>query len=203
MYHRRQTRHAVLQRLLETEPLLTDEELARQLGVSVPTVRLDRLDLGIPEVRQRSRRLALQALNDVRSLDGGEVVGDLVELELGRRAASVLITTPAMVFQRTGIVRSHFLFAQADSLALAVIDGDVVLTGLVNSKFKRPVLAGERLRADAEIIRRRQHRFVVLVVTRAGEDVVFRAKFLVVALPAWRPSGSPWPAVRGALRREE
>jgi acyl-coenzyme A thioesterase PaaI-like protein len=184
MYRRRQSRHDQLRRLLAAEPLLTDEDLARQLGVSIPTVRLDRLDLGIPEVRQRSRQLALQALREVRSLEGDELVGDLVELELGRRGASVLVTTPAMAFQRTGIVRSHFIFAQADSLALAVIDGEVALTGLVNSKFKRPVRAGERLRADAEIIRRRRHRFVVLVVTRVGEEIVFRAKFLVVALPA-------------------
>ena len=186
MFHpRRRSRHDTLRQLLGEEPFLTDKELARRLQVSVPTVRLDRADLGIPDVRLRSRLLAERALGQVRSLESQEMVGELRELDLGRRGVSVLETDPSMAFARTRIVRSHFIFAEADSLALAVIDGDVVLTGLVNSKFKRPVVAGETLRATAEIIRRRQHRFVVLVETAAGPDIVFRAKFLVVALPAW------------------
>ena len=186
MYNpRRRSRHDTLRQLLGQEPFLTDQELARRLQVSVPTVRLDRANLGIPDVRLRSRRLAERALSDVRALDTQELVGELRELDLGRHAVSVLETDRSMAFARTGIVRSHFIFAQADSLALAVIDGEVVLTGLVNSKFKRPVVAGESLKATADIIRSRQHRFVVLVQTQAGADVVFRAKFLVVALPAW------------------
>src|SRR5579875_953375 len=182
---RRQVRHDTLRQLLGEEPFLADQELARRLRVSVPTVRLDRADLGIPDVRLRSRLLAERALGPVRSLETREMVGELRTLELGRRAVSVLETDAGMAFARTGIVRSHVIFAQADSLALAVIDGEVVLTGLVNSKFKRPVVAGETLTATAEIIRRRRYRFVVWVVTEAGADVVFRAKFLVVALPTW------------------
>ena len=57
-----------------------------------------------------------------------------------------------------------------------------MLTALANSKFKQPVYAGDRLVARAEVLRRRQSRYVVLVVTQVGESVVFRGKFLVVDL---------------------
>ena len=183
LIQRRGQRHRELQRLLAEDPLLKDEELARMLGVSVPTIRLDRLSLGIPEVRERAQGLARRAVHQITALEHQEVVGELLDLDLGRQAVSVMDTTPSMAFLRSGIVRSHHIFAQADSLALAVIDGAVVLTGLANSKFKRPVYQGERLTARAEVIRRRQTRFVVLVITTVGPDVVFRGKFLVVAMP--------------------
>jgi acyl-coenzyme A thioesterase PaaI-like protein len=179
----RTERHRALRRLLRADPLLTDEELARRLHVSVPTIRLDRLSLGIPEVRQRAEGLARRAVSGLKALEDQEVVGDLVDLELGVRAVSVLETHDGMTFARTGIVRSHYIFAQADSLALAVIDGQVVLTGLAQTRFKRPVRAGERLMAEAEVVRRRQSRFVVQVTSRVEHDVVFRGKFLVAAMP--------------------
>ncbi len=175
-------RHQLLKQLLREDPLRTDEELARSLTVSVPTVRLDRVYLGIPEVRQRAQGLARQAVVGLRALEGAEMVGDLVDLAIGRHAVSVLDTTPEMTFHRSGVVRSQHLFAQADSLALSVVDGDWVLTALANSKFKQPVYAGDRLVARAEVLRRRQSRYVVLVVTQVGESVVFRGKFLVVDL---------------------
>lgn len=179
---RRVERHQLLKQLLREDPLHTDEELARALSVSVPTIRLDRLYLGIPEVRLRAQGLARQAVVGLRAMEGQEVVGDLLDLAVGQHAVSVLDTTPEMTFRRSGVVRSQHLFAQADSLALSVVDGDWALTGLANSKFKRPVFAGERLLARAEVIRRRQSRYVVLVVTRVAADVVFRGKFLVVDL---------------------
>jgi len=46
-------RQAILLEKLEQDPFLTDEELSEMLGVSVPTIRLDRLELGIPELRER------------------------------------------------------------------------------------------------------------------------------------------------------
>ena len=38
-------RHGKLQKLIQKDPFLTDEQLAKTLKVSVPTVRLDRLAL--------------------------------------------------------------------------------------------------------------------------------------------------------------
>src|SRR5690606_8233638 len=167
----------------EENPFLTDEELAARFDVSVQTIRLDRLALGIPELRERTREMAERSYSLVKSIGAREIVGELVDLELGRWGISILETTPDMVFEKTRIVRSHFLFAQADSLALAIIDADVAVTGIVNVKYKRPVTAGERLVARAEVIRvKGDDKFVVQVVTRSGQEQVFRAKFMIFAL---------------------
>ncbi|MFO7246095.1 MAG: transcription factor FapR [Thermaerobacter sp.] len=180
--HRRQ-RQRRLRQVLEENPFLTDEELAARFDVSVQTIRLDRLALGIPELRERTREMAERSYSLVKSIGAREIVGELVDLELGRWGISILETTPDMVFEKTRIVRSHFLFAQADSLALAIIDADVAVTGIVNVKYKRPVTAGERLVARAEVIRvKGDDKFVVQVVTRSGQEQVFRAKFMIFAL---------------------
>lgn len=179
----RAQRQRRLEERLAANPFLTDEELADLFSVSVQTIRLDRMALGIPEVRQRTREVARRTYARLKSIGWREVVGELVDLQLGRSAISIFETTDEMVFEKTRIVRSQFVFAQADSLALAVIDADVAVTGLANIKYKRPVEAGERLVAKAEVIRKKgDDKFVVLVVTRAGDDVVFRGKFVVFAL---------------------
>ena len=165
---------------LQEHPFLTDEELSEKFDVSIQTIRLDRSVLGIPDVRERTRILAETNYASVRAISSGEIVGELLELELGRSATSVLNTDETMAFSKTRLVRSHFIFAQADSLALAVIDSDRAVTGLSNAKFKRPVVAGERLLARAEVLRSRaEGESVVLVETSSGEHKVFRGKFVV------------------------
>ncbi|NPV71196.1 MAG: transcription factor FapR [Firmicutes bacterium] len=168
-----------LKEKLEENPFLTDEELAQAFEVSVQTIRLDRLVLGIPELRQRIRLMAEQAHGIVRSLRTREIVGEIVDAQLGTRGVSILETTEDMALERTGVVRGHHVFAQAESLAIAIIDADAAITGLANSKFKRPVRVGERLVAKAEVIRTKGPQFVVQVVTKSGEEQVFRGKFLV------------------------
>ncbi len=178
-------------------PFMTDEELAQEFNVSVQTIRLDRMALGIPELRQRTRAMAERAHGVVRSLGTREIVGEIVDIDLNSRGVSILETTEDMALEKTGIIRGHHIFAQADSLAIAIIDSDVVITGLANSKFKRPVRVGERLVAKAEVVRKiRGADYVVQVVTRSGEEQVFRAKFVV--------STTPGPAeTAGAERRDE
>jgi acyl-coenzyme A thioesterase PaaI-like protein len=173
-------RQRLLQQRIREDPLQTDEELAQYFGVSVPTIRLDRFHLGIPELRLRSAGLARQAVRGLRAMTRQEVVGELVDLEPGRWGRSVMDTTAAMGFERTGVLRGHYIFAQADSLALAVVDGDVVLTGLVNAKYKQPVRAGDQVWATAEVLRHMGTRWVVLVVSTVRDQPVFRAKMVVV-----------------------
>lgn len=167
---------------LEANPFLTDEDLAAGFGVSVQTVRLDRMTLGIPELRERVKQVAHRTYGRVRSLGSKEIVGDLIDIVIEERAISTLTATEEMTFERTGVVRGHFIFAQADSLAIALVDSPVALTGLANIKFKRPVKVGEKLIAKAEVIRRKGNKLVVLVQTWVGQDLVFRGKFVVVAV---------------------
>ncbi len=168
--------------MLESDPFITDRELAKKLGVSVQTIRLDRLELGIPEARERTRRVAEEATKKVRSVMTGEVIGDLVHVSLGQEGVSILEPTADMAFRRTGIVRGHHIFAQANSLAVALVDAEVALTGAATVRFLRPVRAGDRLVATARVTERTGRRYHVNVVSQvAGEDV-FRGEFVVFAL---------------------
>ncbi len=178
----RAERQCTLKELLEDNPFLPDRDLAEQLDVSVQTIRLDRLALGIPELRRRTRAVAQREHSSLKSIAAQDIVGELVDLQLGQSAVSILETTSDMGFARSGVVRGHFVFAQADSLAIALVDADTVLTGLANVKYKRPVQVGDRLVARAEVIRQRRGQTVVLVVTRAEGKQVFRGKFVVFAL---------------------
>jgi acyl-coenzyme A thioesterase PaaI-like protein len=192
--HPRQSRQADLNAVLRDDPFLTDHDLATMFSVSVQTIRLDRLALGLPELRERLRQAAELVHARVRSLGQREIVGELVDIQLGQQGISILATTDEMVFEKTRIVRGHYLFAQAESLALAIVDADIVVTGLANVKYKRPVQVGERLVAKAEILRRRTNKHVVLVTTRSADEQVFRAKFMVADL-ADIASVSAQPAV--------
>ena len=44
--------------LIKKEPFLTDEDLAGKFQVSIQTIRLDRLELGLPELRERIKNVA-------------------------------------------------------------------------------------------------------------------------------------------------
>ena len=175
-------RQELLQEKLREGMFLTDEELATFLHVSVQTIRLDRLELGIPELRERTRQLAHEVQARIRTMASGEIVGDLIDLELGHAAISLLTITPEMVFAKTKIARGHYLFAQANSLALALIDAPTAVTGVANIKFKSPVYMGSKLIAKAEVVKVRGNKYFVWVKTRIDSQEVFRAKFILVSL---------------------
>lgn len=175
-------RQAELVRQIDDNPFFTDEDLARLFNVSIQTIRLDRLELGIPELRRRTKKLAQEAYSNLKAIEEGEIVGELLDLKLRESALSLLETTDDMVFTKTKIVRGHHIFAQANSLALAVIDAEVALTGVANVKYKLPVFVGDKLLAKAEVTRRRGNKNFVAVRTKVGDTEVFRAKFIMVEL---------------------
>lgn len=176
----REERRHQLARLIQEEPFISDRELAQRFGVSVQTIRLDRASLGIPQLRERTRKLARMAYSQLRSVGADEVVGELLEMELGRRALSVMETTERMALSGAGVVRGHHLFAQANSLAVSVIDASQALTGRARLRFVKPVRVGERVVAVATVVRQRQGRFWVDVESRVQGEPVFQGRFLVV-----------------------
>ena len=178
---KKKERQELLVEKVKEKPFLTDEELAKALGVSVQTIRLDRLELGIPELRGRIRKMAETAQNKVKSIQSGEVVGELIDLELGHSGISLLRVTEDMVFAKTQIAKGHYMFSQANSLALAIIDAPMAVTGVANVKYKVPVHVGEKLIAKAEIVRVRGNKYFVWVKTRNDTQEVFRAKFIMVS----------------------
>jgi acyl-coenzyme A thioesterase PaaI-like protein len=183
--HQKRERQGRLLEKLKKDPFLTDEEIAEYLDVSIPTVRLDRLELGIPELRQRIREVASANQVKVRSLRSEELIGELVELQLGQTGISVLDTTDDMVFSHSRIVRGHYIYSMAESLAIAVIDAEVALVGVANIKYKLPVQAGARLVAKATVRESRAGgRHVVWVFISSRQVEMFRGKFILAELGA-------------------
>ncbi len=171
-----------LKEQLESQPFLTDEELAEEFKVSVPTIRLDRLELRIPELRERIKNVAEQTHNKVRSIQSQEIVGELVELNLGTSGISILETDHDMVFEKTKIVRGHFIYSFAETLSIAVIDANVALIGVANIKYISPVYAGAKLIAKAEVRRMKDNKYIVWVKINEKQIEVFRGKFILVSL---------------------
>ena len=166
---------------LKGDPFYTDEQLAEFFNVSIQTIRLDRMRNGIPELRERTKAMAQKAQNKLKAISNEDIVGELVDLVLGESAISTMQITPDMVLEKTGIARGHFMFAQANTLALALIDAPAALTGVGNVKYKLPVKSGAKLIAKAEVRKKRKNKFFVWVKIKHNDAEVFRAKFIVVS----------------------
>ena len=175
-------RHQEIKKVLENNPFFTDEELSEKFGVSVQTIRLDRMSLNIPELRERVKSVATKNLQKVKSLGEDEIVGELIDLQLNKNAISILQTDKSMAFTKTKIVKGHYLFAMAETLALAVIESNVALIGVVNVKYRVPVKAGEKLVAKAEVTNKRGSEYFVRVWINVNNDQVFRSKFRLVSI---------------------
>ncbi|MEW6661274.1 MAG: transcription factor FapR [Bacillota bacterium] len=184
----REHRQKQLEEYLRGNPLATDEHLAHFFHVSVPTIRLDRMSLGIPEMRERLKAVANHTQMEVRSLARSELVGELLDLELGRTGLSSLTILPEMVLSRTKVARGHFLFAQANSLAVALIDSETVLTGSARVRYKRPVFLGERVLAKAVVKVKKGNTYLISVYSKVEKEMVFKGQFIVSDL-AKRSSG--------------
>ncbi|KJS79377.1 MAG: DeoR faimly transcriptional regulator [Desulfotomaculum sp. BICA1-6] len=175
-------RQGSLVRHLEDNPFLTDDDLARVLGVSIQTVRLDRVELDIPEMRARISKMARESYQELRAIAGSEIVGELVDLVVGQRGMSVLEVTGEMTLQKTRVLNGQYLFAQANTLAVGLIDSNVTLTGTARVSYKRPVLEGEKVVARAIITAKKGNKYMVRVSSQVKDELVFMGKFLVFDL---------------------
>lgn len=177
---KKKERQNLLIEKLKEDPFLTDEELVRVFNVSIQTVRLDRLELRIPELRKRIKDVAKNNYSKVRAIHGKEIIGELVDIELGKNGISILQTNKDMSFEKTNLVKGHNIYSQAESLAMAVIDAETAITGVANTKYYSPVLAGTKLIAKANVVRVRDNRYFVHVFIYSGDEQVFRGKFTLV-----------------------
>ena len=176
---RKAVRHGKIHNYLKEDPFLTDEELAKEMKVSIQTVRLDRLELGIPELRERTRRVAEGTYSKVKALLENEFVGEPIDIELGARGISILNVSEDMVFQKSKIARGHHLFAQANSLAVAIIDSELALTGTAKVSYKRPVYLGEKIVSKALVEEKRGNKYIVSVISRIESEEVFDGSFII------------------------
>ncbi|TWT28155.1 transcription factor FapR [Planomicrobium sp. CPCC 101110] len=173
-------RQQALKESIQANPFVTDEELSAEFDVSVQTIRLDRMELAIPELRERIKHVAVKTYEDeVKSLPIDEVFGEIIDIELDERAISIFDVKPEHVFQRNKIARGHHLFAQANSLAVAVMNDELALTVKSELQFLRPVTAGQRIVAKAQVVERNpeKNRAHVKVVSSVDQATVFIGTF--------------------------
>jgi len=175
----KQNRQHMLKQTIEATPFITDEVLAKQFSVSIQTIRLDRMELAIPELRERIKSVATSQWNEtVKSLPIDEVIGEIIDLELDKRAISMLEVGPEHVFSRNKIARGHHLFAQANSLAVAVINDELALTTKSEIKFTRQVKESERVIAKATVKGQNNKGLTIVKVdSYVNQEVVFTGLF--------------------------
>ncbi|MGP4040337.1 transcription factor FapR [Gracilibacillus sp. D59] len=179
MKRNKKERQSSLKETIEAKPFITDEALAKIFDVSIQTIRLDRMELNIPELRERIKSVATNNWNEtVKALPIDEVIGEIIDLELDNRAISILDITEEHVFSRNKIARGHHLFAQANSLAVAVINDELALTANADIKFTRQVVQGERVIAKARVEdTEKNNRTVVEVSSYVDNETVFSGVF--------------------------
>lgn len=180
---RKKERQDRLLQIIEENPFITDEELAKLFEVSIQTIRLDRLGKNIPEARERIKKVATKTLEtSVKSLQLEEVIGEIVDISMNEQGISILEIDNEHVFSRNQIARGHHLFAQANSLCVAVIDAPVVLTAKANVHYLHPVLLHQRVVAKAKVLEleNEKGRAILTVQSFVNNEMVFSGEFEMV-----------------------
>ncbi|WP_343799148.1 transcription factor FapR [Bacillus carboniphilus] len=180
MKKNKKERQMLLSQTIKENPFITDEELADKFQVSVQTIRLDRMELSIPELRERIRNVAEKRHDqEVRSLPIDEVIGEIIDIQLDESAISIFDVQEEHVFKRNKIARGHHLFAQANSLAVAVINDELALTANATIHFTRQVKQNERVIAKAKVTTKEtiKGRTTVEVQSYVGQELVFKGEF--------------------------
>jgi acyl-coenzyme A thioesterase PaaI-like protein len=171
-------RQKKLTQALEEDPFLTDEQMARLCQVSIQTIRLDRMELGIPELRERMKHMAEKNFDRVRSLSPKEIIGEVVDLQLDHSGISILEITEEHVFARNGIERGPYIFAQANSLAIGLVDSEIALTANAQIRFVRPVYLSEKCVAYAKVLdNENSSRTKIEVKIKVNNELVFHGIF--------------------------
>lgn len=177
--------------MIEDQPFITDEQLMQAFDVSIQTIRLDRLELRIPELRERIKQMAEQSRDPVKSMPIDEIIGEIIDLQLNKSGISIFEVGEEHVFSRTRIARGHHVFAQANSLAVAVVDDEVVLTASANIRFRRQIMLHEKCVAKAYVrsISKAKKTSHIDVYTYVGDEIVFEGQFLIYRSTDWHIEG--------------
>ncbi len=175
----KKSRHNLLAKIISDNPMITDNELAKRLNVSLSTVRLDRALMGVPELRERIKTMAQNAMSKLQSLSPSEVIGELLELEPNKWALSVLKTAREMAFRFTDIVSDNYVYSQASSIAVAVIEAANVIIDSMRGEYKGHAHVGDVLIARAKVGVNHDGKKIVSVRTRVGDKEIFVGRFIL------------------------
>lgn len=175
--YKKTERQSLLRDEVARDPFLTDEKLAEKFQVSIQTIRLDRLELNIPELRERIKHVAREESEKIRSLSLQEVIGEIIDIELNKQAISLFIIEEGHVFKKNQIARGHYLFAQANSLCVAVIDEPLALTKSANVEFLRQAKLHDKIVSKALVNEMDNNNASISVESRVEGRLIFKGQF--------------------------
>ncbi|WP_180810227.1 transcription factor FapR [Staphylococcus sp. 17KM0847] len=177
MKRNRDERRTLIAQTIQQNPFITDQALSEMYEVSIQTIRLDRSQLNIPELRERVKRVAKEQYPHISSLENKDIIGDIVELEPNLFAKSLLTITPKDVFSRNNIARGHIIFAQANSLCVAMVKHGFVLTKESHINFVKPVRSGDTVVAEAKVAYHDDKYYEMTVKSYVDKEKVFEGLF--------------------------
>lgn len=165
--------------MLQADPFYTDEELSSVFEVSIQTIRLDRMSLNIPELRERVKSIAETQSSKVKTLGIKEITGEIIDLSMGKLGISMLEITEDMLYSKTNTLKDAYIFSLADSLAMAIIDAPKVIMRFANVKCLKLIEQKDRLIAKAEIYKQVDTKhYVKVVINNKAQEQIFRGKFI-------------------------
>ena len=170
-------RRQAIQQAIENNPFITDNELCEMFQVSIQTIRLDRTHMNIPELRKRVKLVAEHNYDQIKSIEANEIIGDLVQLKPNDTATSMIEITSDSVFSKSQIARGHVLFAQANSLCVALIHNPTVLTQESDVKFLDKVKLNDTVKAVANVINQTNKHYLIEVNSYVKDKLVFSGNF--------------------------
>ena len=170
-------RRIAIQNTIKVNPFITDYELCEKFDVSIQTIRLDRTHLNIPELRKRIKLVAEQNYDQIKSIEANEIIGDLIQVDPDVKAQSLIEITEDSVFAKTQIARGHVLFAQANSLCVALIHNPTVLTQESQVEFIEKVKLNDTVRIEAKVIEKTNKHYMIEVKSYVKEKLVFKGNF--------------------------
>lgn len=104
-------------------------------------------------------------------------------IEVGSGFARVRLTAvDEMAADESRLVHGGFVFGLADYAAMLAVNHPNVVLGRAETRFLKPVVVGDELLADAEILDRTGNKRLVQVAVRRDGDTVFDGEFLCYVL---------------------
>ena len=97
--------------------------------------------------------VAEQNYQHLESLEANEIFGDIIKMNPNIEAESIIHIASDSVFSKNNIARGHILFAQANSLCVALIHKPTVLTSESNVTFVEKVKLNDTVRARAKVVK--------------------------------------------------
>ncbi len=165
--------------LLKQDPFYTDEELSSLFEVSIQTIRLDRMTLNIPELRERIKSIAETETSKIKTLGVQDITGEIIDLSIGNLGISMLEVTEDMLYSKTNTLKDTYVISMASSLAMAIIDSPKLMMNVANIRTIKLVKSKDRLIAKAEIYKKVENRYYVnVLVNNKLQEKVFKGKFV-------------------------